>query len=259
MMASQHNDLRNQWLENREPPLPRSAQTVCLSRAVLTLPTAWPQYSCPSALTGLSMRPFMSGPLFTTCVILCTLGMNPITEVACFLLSLLFSPAHIARVYNTGDQNLPKAFGSRRKGDFFPTKITQHGTLILQVTVVIKSCLAPMRSTCVCVCMMWLCHDTSIYLHLFAFLNSDRKSCAVFIANECCNTLRKQPCNTALFLLFSEERMMGFSRHISLAHLAWTWALFPFLCLHTLEHTGHGYRHLHTGMRNSAWAPAGFN
>lgn len=148
------------------------------------------------------MRPFMPGPLFSTCVILCTLGMNPITEVACFLLSLLFSPAHIACVYNTGDQNLPKAFGSRRKGDFFPTKITQHGTLISQVTVVIKSCLAPMRTTCVCVCMMWLCHDTSIYLHLFAFLKSDRKSCVVFIANCVVTPLGNSPVTQSSFPSF---------------------------------------------------------
>lgn len=158
----------------------------------------------------------MSGPLFSTCVILCTLGMNPITEVACFLLSLLFSPARIAWVYNTGDQNLPKAFGSRRKGDFFPTKITQHGTLISQVTVVIKSCLAPMRTTCVCVCMMWLCHDTSIYLHLFAFLKSDRKSCVVFIANCVVTPLGNSPVTQSSFPSFQWGKDDGlFMTHFS--------------------------------------------
>lgn len=116
---------------------------------MFTLSVAWPQCGSPSVLAGLSMHPSIAAPLFSTCVILCAPGMNSITRVACFLLSLLFSTACIACFYNTGDQHLPQALGSERRGDFFPCKATQHGSLTSQVTVVIKSWWGPWRAACV--------------------------------------------------------------------------------------------------------------
>lgn len=126
-----------------EPQLPRSTQTVCLSKAMFTSLVVWPRYGSPSVLVGLSMCPLAAGPLFSTCVILCTREMNSIIEVLCFLLSLLLLSPCSVHIYYTRDQDLPQAFGSSRGGDFIPSKIPQHGTSTSHVTLVIKGCWVP--------------------------------------------------------------------------------------------------------------------
>lgn len=145
--GNQYSDLhiteKKQNTSATSPLKHSNPHAVCLLQAMVTVSLAWPPYGSPSVLAGLSTSSSMAGPLFNTCVIFCTLGMNSITMVACFLFFLFSQQLCIACVYSTGSQHLPQALGFRRKGDFFPSKITHHGALTSLVTLVIKSCWGP--------------------------------------------------------------------------------------------------------------------
>lgn len=102
IIANQCNDLNSQQLKKEEMHHPKTHfslkahklyHTICLLQTMFTLPVAWPQYGSPSVLAWLRARPSMAGPLFSTSVIFCALGMNSITMVACFVPSLCISMA----------------------------------------------------------------------------------------------------------------------------------------------------------------------